>query len=91
MAVVATVQVNEDAILKRFVEKLAEYWDGRTIPVTYKDNAPNPEWSDGDENGNRVPGTWDAITSIVGTINATASGTDLKIDIVYEVTIENKG
>jgi hypothetical protein len=52
----------------------------------------HPEWlEDGDENGNRVPGTHDMIESIVGTISAKASGTNLEIEIEYEVTIQNVG
>lgn len=90
MAVTKTIEVDENAIVERLVEKIAEYWDGRTINAPRKPGTPDQEWSDGDEEGNRVPGTYDIIQSIVGTINATASGTDLIIEIEYNVTIKTK-
>jgi hypothetical protein len=90
MAVTKTIYMDDDAIVKRLVEKIAAYWNGKKIRATYT-GARTPEWSDGDENGNRVPGTHDMIESIVGTISAKASGTNLEIEIEYEVTIQNVG
>lgn len=97
MAGTITVRVNEQKILERLAEKIAEYWDGRTINVAVPSNAHWSDWEPAststDEQGNtvstgrkRVAGTHDRVSSIVGVISARAIGTDLTINIDYYVT-----
>ena len=97
------VTINETAILERLAQKIAEYWDGRTIPVDVPNNAYWSDWepaSTGNESGDitsggtgrqRVPGTYDAVTRITGYITAVAVGVTVQIDITYEITITNRG
>lgn len=97
------VTIDEVAIKERLAQKIAEYWDGRTIPVDVPNDAYWSDWepsSTGNESGDitsggtgrqRVPGTYDAVTSITGYITAVAIGVTVQISIDYEVTITNLG
>lgn len=97
MAGTIKVSVNEQKILERLAEKIADYWDGKTINVIVPANAHwsdwEPESTSTDEQGNpvatgrkRVDGTYTQVTSIVGTISARASGTNVVINIDYQIT-----
>lgn len=91
-----SVTIKEDAIKERIAQKIAEYWNGRTVTVS---GGVGASWSDwygenwGQEGGvrKRVPGTRDRVSAITGTIHATASGDTVTINIDYQVQIQNIG
>lgn len=91
-----SVTIKEDAIKERIAQKIAEYWNGRTVAVS---GGVGAQWSDwygenwGQEGGvrKRVEGTHDRVSSITGTIRATANGGSVTINIDYQIQIENVG
>lgn len=95
------ITINETAIKERLAQKIAEYWNGRTIPVTVPGNAYWSDWEPSsvtNEDGSvtstgrqRVPGTYDAVTDITGYITAVAVGVTVHINITYAVTVTNRG
>lgn len=98
MADTIKVRANEQKILERLAEKIAEYWDGKTINVAVPSNAKwrdyEPASTSTDDQGNtvstgRVPveGSGKKVSSIVGTISAKAAGTDVVIEITYQMNI----
>jgi hypothetical protein len=101
MAVKISVKANEQAILERLAKKIAEYWNGKTIDVAVPSGAHWSDWeseSTTDELGNtvtsgrkRVEGTYDQVTGITGTIKASANGTNVEIEITYNISIQNIG
>ena len=101
------VSLNTEKIKTFLAQKIAEYWDGRTVTVS---GGVGAHWSDfaqyererevtDPETGevttetyiqrDRVPGTHDKVSAIVGTIHATANGTSINFIIDYQVTISN--
>lgn len=101
------VSLNTEKIKAFLAQKIAEYWDGKTVTVS---GGVGAHWSDfayyererevtDPETGevttetyqqrDRVPGTHDKVTAIVGTIHATANGTSITFNIDYQVTIAN--
>jgi hypothetical protein len=97
MAVTIKVKANEQKILERLAQKIAEYWNGKTINVSVPGGAHWSDWESAstttDEQGNtvstgrkRVDGTYTQVTSIVGYISARAVGTNVVINIDYQIT-----
>lgn len=101
------ISIREDRVAEILAQKIAEYWNGRTITAS-----GGAQWSDFDlyertrqvtdpETGevstetyyqrDRVPGTFDGVGSVIGTITATANGPTVTIDIHYIVNVVNKG
>ena len=85
-----TVHINEEKLKHYLAEKIADYWDGKTISIAVPSGA---QWSDFyiDPTTNtreRVPGTFDKVTDITGIINASAQGNSVSFHIVYTVTID---
>jgi hypothetical protein len=76
---------------ERIVKAVADYLNGKSVPVSGGVGAAWSDWRDSiDGSGRRVrvPGSKRHITAIDGVISATANGTKLKIDIIYSVKIE---
>ena len=88
-----TVRINEEKIKHYLAQKIADYWDGRTISIAVPSGA---QWSDFyiDPETNtreRVPGTFDKVTDVTGVIHATAHADSVSFHIVYTVTIDTVG
>lgn len=80
------VTVNEDKMREFIAQKVAEYYNGKSVTVT---GGVGEQWSGwvpaGDGNWDREPGTFKRITGVTGTINASASGSKVTITIDYQV------
>lgn len=93
-----SVTIKEDAIKERIAQKIAEYWNGRTVAVSGGVGSTWRDWkaTGWDDEGNwtgrtGVPGTVDRVSAITGTIRATANGASVTIEIDYQVQIQNIG
>ena len=97
MAVTIKVKANEQKILERLAQKIAEYWNGKTIDVSVPGGAHWSDWEPAststDDQGNtvstgrkRVDGTYTQVSNITGYISARASGTNIVINIVYQIS-----
>ncbi len=97
MAVTVKVKANEQKILERLAQKIAEYWNGKTINVSVPSGAHWSDWEPAststDEQGNpvstgrkRVEGTYTQVSNITGYISARATGTNIVINIDYQIS-----
>lgn len=87
------VRFNDVKIRQYIAQKIADYWNGKVINVPVPSGA---QWSDfyiDPESGTRqrVPGTFDKVTEIVGNIEATAQGESISFNVIYTITITNVG
>lgn len=88
------VTINENTARKAIAQKVADYFDGKSVTVTGGVGAQwsDYRWVDGKPGvSERVPGTHDRVTNIDGTIAATATDTGVNLCITYTIGIANVG
>ena len=92
------ISINQEKVAQVLAQKIAEYWNGKEIPVSGGVGSTWRDWkaTGWDEQGNwtgraGVPGTVDKVSAITGTIHATANGETVTINIDYQVQIQNIG
>ena len=86
------VYFDDSPLPERIVKAVADYLNGKPVPVSGGVGSAWSDWRDSiDGTGRRVrvPGTKKRISAITGTISATANGSSLTIDIIYQVQIES--
>lgn len=86
------VNINEERLIRHLTQKIADYWNGKIINVTVPSGA---YWSDFAYNAegirDRVAGTHDKVTAIVGEISAIPNGDSINFHITYNINIQNIG
>lgn len=83
------LSLNEQKIKEKLAQKIADYWNGRTIEATGANGVQWSSWKSSETNWRyRAPGTWDRVSQVIGVIHATASGDTVSFNITYQFVTE---
>lgn len=78
------VSLKSQKVRDVIAKAIAAHFDGQTFTVPVPNGA---YWSSGDENGNRVEGTYRRVTAITGEYTATSSNGSVELKLNYIVSL----
>jgi hypothetical protein len=78
------VSLKSQKLREVIADAIAKHFNGKTFTVPVPSGA---QWSSGDENGNRVPGTYRRVSGIIGEYTATSSNGSVDLKLNYIVNL----